>query len=331
MSKLLITGVAGFIGSSLARAFVEAGHDVRGVDNLSTGRIGNILAILPSMEFVAGDVRDGDLLRRLCDGRDVVFHEAALPSVPKSVLDPRGSHQANIDGTLELLIAARDAGVRRVVYAASSSAYGESETLPKHEQMATAPMSPYAVQKLAGEHYMKAFSSVYGIETVSLRYFNVFGPYQAADSPYSGVLAKFITKMLEGHAPTIFGDGGQSRDFTYIDKVDEANTLAAFAPAGKVSGNVYNVACGERVSLLATYRILAEMLRMNQGPVFAPPRTGDIRHSLADISRAQQDLGYNPKVSFIEGLRRTVEWYAAEGGFNSSHAQTSCPSTKLVA
>jgi UDP-glucose 4-epimerase len=330
MSKVLITGVAGFIGSSLARAFVEAGHDVCGIDNLSTGRIGNISAILSSMEFVAGDVRDGDLLRRLCDGRDVVFHEAALPSVPKSVLDPRGSHVANVDGTLEVLIAARDAGVRRVVYAASSSAYGESETLPKHEQMATAPMSPYAVQKLAGEHYMQAFSRVYGIETVSLRYFNVFGPYQAADSPYSGVLAKFITKMLEGHAPTIFGDGGQSRDFTYIDNVVQANALAALAPAEKVSGNVYNVACGERISLLETYRILAEMLRINQGPVFAPPRTGDIRHSLADISRAKQHLGYDPKVSFIEGLRRTVNWYA-EDEFNLHHAPVSHSSAQLVA
>ena len=330
MSKVLITGVAGFIGSSLARAFVEAGHDVCGIDNLSTGRIGNISAILSSMEFVAGDVRDGDLLRRLCDGRDVVFHEAALPSVPKSVIDPRSSHVANVDGTLEVLIAARDAGVRRVVYAASSSAYGESETLPKHEQMATAPMSPYAVQKLAGEHYMQAFSRVYGIETVSLRYFNVFGPYQAADSPYSGVLAKFITKMLEGQAPTIFGDGGQSRDFTYIDNVVQANVLAAFAPAEKISGNVYNVACGERISLLETYRILAEMLRINQGPVFAPPRTGDIRHSLADISRAKQDLGYDPKVSFIEGLRRTVNWYA-EGEFNLHPAPVSHSSEQLVA
>ncbi|HWZ12780.1 MAG TPA: SDR family oxidoreductase [Acidobacteriaceae bacterium] len=330
MSKVLITGVAGFIGSSLARAFVEAGHDVCGIDNLSTGRIGNISAILSSMEFVAGDVRDGDLLRRLCEGRDVVFHEAALPSVPKSVIDPRSSHVANVCGTLEVLIAARDAGVRRVVYAASSSAYGESETLPKHEQMATAPMSPYAVQKLAGEHYMQAFSRVYGIETVSLRYFNVFGPYQAADSPYSGVLAKFITKMLEGQAPTIFGDGGQSRDFTYIDNVVQANVLAAFAPAEKISGNVYNVACGERISLLETYRILAEMLRINQGPVFAPPRTGDIRHSLADISRAKQDLGYDPKVSFIEGLRRTVNWYA-EGEFNLHPAPVSHSSEQLVA
>ena len=191
-------------------------------------------------------------------------------------------------------------------------------------------MSPYAVQKLAGEHYMQAFSRVYGIETVSLRYFNVFGPYQAADSPYSGVLAKFITKMLEGQAPTIFGDGGQSRDFTYIDNVVQANILAAFAPAEKISGNVYNVACGERISLLETYRILAEMLRINQGPVFAPPRTGDIRHSLADISRAKQDLGYDPKVSFIEGLRRTVNWYA-EGEFNLHPAPVSHSSQQLVA
>lgn len=311
MAKILITGVAGFIGSSLARALVGAGHDVRGIDNLSSGRIGNVAALLSSMEFVVGDVRNNAILRPLCEGCDVVFHEAALPSVPKSVIDPRGTHLANVDGTLEVLLAARDAGVRRVVYAASSSAYGESETLPKHEQMMTAPLSPYAVQKLTGEHYMQAFSRVYGLETVSLRYFNVFGPYQGADSPYSGVLAKFITKMLEGQTPLIFGDGSHSRDFTYIDNVVEANILAAFAAGEKVSGRVYNIACGERVSLLETYRILADMIGFDEAPVFAPPRIGDIRHSLADISRAKNDLGYSPKVDFIEGLRRTVDWYAA--------------------
>lgn len=312
MAKIFITGIAGFIGSSLARALVQAGHDVRGVDNLSTGRIENISEILSSVDFVQGDIRDGKLMHKLCEGREVVFHEAALPSVPKSVIDPRASHEANVEGTLEVLLAARDAGVRRVVYAASSSAYGESETLPKHEGMQTAPLSPYAVQKLAGEHYMQAFSRVYDIETVSLRYFNVFGPYQGANSPYSGVLAKFITRMLKGETPTIFGDGSQSRDFTYIGNVVDANILAAFAPAEKVNGAVYNIACGERISLLETYQILGEMLSFPHQPNFGPSRTGDIRHSLADIRRAKQDLGYAPQIDFIEGLRRTVDWYAQD-------------------
>jgi len=330
MAKIFITGIAGFIGSSLARALVQAGHDVRGVDNLSTGRIENISEILSSAEFVQGDIRDGKLMHRLCEGREVVFHEAALPSVPKSVIDPRASHEANVEGTLEVLLAARDAGVRRVVYAASSSAYGESETLPKHEGMQTAPLSPYAVQKLAGEHYMQAFSRVYDIETVSLRYFNVFGPYQGANSPYSGVLAKFITRMLKGETPTIFGDGSQSRDFTYIGNVVDANILAAFAPAEKVNGAVYNIACGERISLLETYQILGEMLSFPHQPNFGPPRTGDIRHSLADIRRAKQDLGYAPQIDFIEGLRRTVDWYAQdECVFEPSQIQDS--SSQMVA
>lgn len=312
MKTVFITGVAGFIGSALAREFVREGCEVRGLDNLSTGRMSNLAEVLPSMEFVEGDLRDTELVAELCRGVDVVFHEGALPSVPKSVLDPLKSHQSNVEGTLSLLLAAKQKGVGRVVYAASSSAYGESETLPKHEAMPTAPISPYAVQKLTGEHYMQSFARVYGMETVCLRYFNVFGPFQAADSPYSGVLAKFITSMLTGTSVTMFGDGSQSRDFTYIDNVVQANRLAASAPAETVSGRVYNVACGKRHSLLETHRILGELLGHTKEPVFGPPRQGDIQHSLADIHRAQQDLGYQPGIDFVEGLRRTVEWYAAE-------------------
>jgi nucleoside-diphosphate-sugar epimerase len=312
MKKILITGAAGFIGSSLVRALVPKGYEVVGLDNLSTGRMSNLAEMLPAMQFVEGDLRDTDLLVELCNGVDVIFHEGALPSVPKSVLDPLKSHQSNVEGTLSLLLAAKQQRVRRVVYAASSSAYGESETLPKHEAMPTAPISPYAVQKLTGEHYMQSFARVYGMETVCLRYFNVFGPFQAADSPYSGVLAKFITNMLVGEPVTIFGDGSQSRDFTYIDNVVAANLLAAFTPAATVSGKVYNVACGRRHSLLETHRILCQLLDVTATPLLGPSRQGDIQHSLADISRAQADLGYEPTVDFIEGLRRTVDWYAGQ-------------------
>jgi len=314
MSTYLVTGAAGFIGSSIARRLCEDGQTVRGIDNLVTGHMENLSGFLDRMDFRQGDIRDAALMRSLCDGVDVIFHEAALPSVPKSVLDPVSSHQANIDGTLSVLMAAREAGVRRVIYAASSSAYGESPTLPKHEDMPTAPISPYAVQKLAGEHYMQSFARVYGMETVCLRYFNVFGPNQAADSPYSGVLAKFITLMLSGVSPVIHGDGNQSRDFTYIDNVVHANLLAAAAPASQVSGKVYNVACGQRVSLLATYDLVADIIGFRKQPLFGSPRTGDIQHSLADISRARQDFGYRPIVTFSEGLRRTVDWYASQMG-----------------
>lgn len=310
--RVLVTGAAGFIGSSISKRLVEDGHTVLGVDNLSTGRLENISSIRKEMHFRTADIRDASLMQNLCGDIEVVFHQAALPSVPKSVLDPLTSHLHNVDGTLNILLAARENGVRRVIYAASSSAYGDSLTLPKHEGMLPAPISPYAVQKLAAEHYMQSFTRVYGIETVSLRYFNVFGPFQAADSPYSGVLAKFITSMLSGQAPAIYGDGSQSRDFTYIDNVVSANLLAATAPADCVSGNVYNIACAERYSLLDTYKILAELAGFRGNPIFAPARNGDILHSLASIDRAKEDLGYAPSVGFVEGLRRTVEWYADE-------------------
>ncbi len=310
MKKILITGAAGFIGSALARALVAQGHEVRGVDNLSAGRTENLRGVLRSMRFVDGDLRDAELLAELCRGVDVIFHQAAVASVPKSVLDPLGSHQSNLEATLSVLMAARREGVARVVYASSSSAYGESPVLPKHESMLPAPISPYAAQKLAGEHYMDSFARVYGMETVSLRYFNVFGPFQSADSPYSGVLARFITDMLAGKRVTIHGDGHQSRDFTYVDNVVHANLLAAAAPAATVSGRVYNVACGERQSLLEVHAMLNRLLDRRAAPIFGPAREGDIQHSLADIGRARQDLGYRPKVDFAEGMRRTVEWYA---------------------
>lgn len=314
MAKILVTGAAGFIGSSLVRELCKQGHEVSGIDNFVTGNPDNLSDTLDQIEFYEGDIRDNMLIHTLCRNVDIVFHEAALPSVPKSVLDPLASHLANIDGTFSLLMAARDMGVRRVVYAASSSAYGESPTLPKHEAMPVNPISPYAVQKLTGELYMQSFARVYDIETVCLRYFNVFGPGQAADSPYSGVLAKFITSMLSGTVPVIYGDGSQSRDFTYIKNVVQANLSAAFAPAAKVSGNVYNVACGKSYSLLDTYYLLADLIGFEGQPEFRAPRSGDIQHSLAAIDRAHQDFGYVPSVGFEEGLTRTIEWYGNKMG-----------------
>ncbi len=318
--KVLITGAAGFIGSAIARRMVADGHAVVGVDNFITGKRENLDSVGGRMEFHDLDIRDRDGLARLCNGVEVIFHEAALPSVPKSVKDPLTSHAHNVEGTLAVLLAARAGGVRRVVYAASSSAYGESPTLPKHEQMIPAPISRYAVQKLTGELYMQSFTRVYGLETVSLRYFNVFGPFQAADSPYSGVLAKFITAALANESPTVYGDGLQSRDFTYIDNVVEANLLAAAAPASVVSGNVYNAACGERHTLLDTFRLISEMTGFRGELQFGPPREGDILHSLADIGRAHRDLGYTPHISFSEGLRRTIAWYAQQLGREVSAA-----------
>jgi UDP-glucose 4-epimerase len=291
---------------------------VSGIDNLSGGTLSNIYDLLPNMNFEHADHCNQAVVTRLCHGVDIVFHQGAIPSVPKSVIDPLGSHHANVNGTLSVLLAARDAGVRRVVYAASSSAYGESPTLPKYEEMPVAPISPYAVQKLVGELYMQSFAKIYSVETVCLRYFNVFGPRQSADSPYSGVLAKFITSMLAGRRPTIFGDGSQSRDFTYIQNVVDANILAAFAPAQRVNGKIYNIACGERHSLSETYEILAEMLDFGVPPAFGEARAADIQHSLADITRATEDLCYRPSIGFIEGLRETVEWYKVQFDLESS-------------
>jgi UDP-glucose 4-epimerase len=240
---------------------------------------------------------------------DYIFHEAAIPSVPKSVLDPLGSNRANIDGTVHLLIAARDAQVKRVVYAASSSAYGDTPTLPKHEAMLPNPNSPYAVAKLAGEYYMTSFYRCYGLETVSLRYFNIFGPRQDPSSPYSGVLAKFITQMLNGEQPTIFGDGAQSRDFTYIQNAVDANLLAIKAPASQAAGQIFNVATGKRADLNEAFQLLKKITGYAGDVKYAPSRSGDVKHSLADLSRTEKHLGYKPAIDFEEGLRRTVDWY----------------------
>jgi len=309
MSLYLITGIGGFIGSSLARALLARGEQVRGVDNFATGKRENISEIGERIDFREADILDLKAMHEACAGVDFVLHQAAIPSVPKSVLDPLGSNAANIDGTVNLLVAARDAKVKRVVYAASSSAYGDTPTLPKHENMRPDPISPYAVAKLAGEHYMVSFYRCYGLETVSLRYFNVFGPRQDPSSPYSGVLAKFITLMLRGGQPAIFGDGEQSRDFTYIDNAVAANLLACRAPAAQAAGKVFNIATGRRVTLNETFKLLRVLTSYSGEPKYGPEREGDIKHSLADISQAEAALGYKPTVDFEEGLRRTVGWY----------------------
>ena len=308
MAKYLVTGSAGFIGRSIAAALLERGDDVRGVDNFATGKRENLIGI-EGMEFVEGDLANLDVCREVCAGVEVVFHEAALPSVPRSVIDPIASNVACVDATVNLLWAAKEAGVRRVVYAASSSAYGDTPTLPKHEAMLPNPISPYAVAKLTGEYYMRSFARVYGLETVALRYFNVFGPYQDPTSQYSGVLAVFCRKMLAGEQPTIYGDGETSRDFTFIENTVEGNLLAALAPAEKVTGKMMNVATGVRITLNEVVEVLREITGYSGPVAYAPERAGDIRHSLADIALAEELLGYRPSVDFREGLERTVEWY----------------------
>lgn len=308
MASYLVTGAAGFIGRSISAALLQRGETVRGIDNLITGNRAN-LAGLEAMEFIEGDLTDPVACARACAGIEIVFHEAALASVPRSVADPVATNAHCINATLNLLVAARDAGVRRVVYAGSSSAYGDTPALPKTESMLPNPISPYAVAKLAGEQYMRVFARVYGLETVVLRYFNVFGPFQDPTSHYSGVLAIFCRKMLAGEQPTIFGDGEQSRDFTYIDNVVLANLLAASAPAEKVSGSMMNAATGSRITLNQTFELLCELTGYRGKPAYADGRAGDIRDSLADIALAGELLGYKPQVDFREGLRRTVEWY----------------------
>jgi UDP-glucose 4-epimerase len=313
LAKFLVTGAAGFIGRSIAAALVARGETVRGIDSFITGKRSN-LAGLEAMEFIEGDLADPAACAEACAEVEVVFHEAALASVPRSVDDPMSTNRNCVDATLNLLVAARAAGVRRVIYAGSSSAYGDAATLPKHEGMLPAPISPYAVAKLAGEHYMTAFTRVYGLETVVLRYFNVFGPYQDPTSHYSGVLAIFCRRMLAAEQPTIYGDGEQSRDFTYIDNVVHANLLAAEGPAEKVSGQMMNLATGSRITLNETFGILRELTGYSGEPAYAAARAGDIRDSLADIRLAEELLGYAPIVDFREGLRRTVEWYRSGGG-----------------
>lgn len=312
MSTYLITGIAGFIGSALARAVLAQGDQVRGIDNLSTGKIGNLAGIRDRIDFREADLLDTAAVNDACRGVDYIFHEAAIPSVPRSVLDPLASNRANVDATVNLLVAAKDAKVKRVVYAASSSAYGDTPTLPKQEDMKPNPISPYAVAKLAGEHYMVSFYRCYGLETVCLRYFNIFGPRQDPTSQYSGVLAKFSMQMLKGEQPTIFGDGAQSRDFTYIDNAVHANLLAAKASASEVAGRVFNVATGRRVDLNETFQALKTITGYKGEVKYGPERSGDVKHSLADLTRAEKHLGYKTQVDFEEGLRRTVDWYTKQ-------------------
>jgi nucleoside-diphosphate-sugar epimerase len=306
MADYLVTGGAGFIGSHLAEELVRRGERVRVVDNLATGKRQN-LAHVPEVEFLHGDLADLDVARRAVDGVEYVLHQAAIPSVPRSVTDPITSNRANIDASLNLLVAARDAGVRRLVYAGSSSAYGNTPTLPKVETMPTAPLSPYALQKLVAEQYCQMFTRLYGLETVTIRYFNVFGPRQDPSSPYSGVISLFIGAMCEGRQPTIYGNGEQTRDFTFVANVVDGVLRACHAPAA--SGEVINVATGGRISLNQLFRAVRDLLGAEVEPVYAEPRAGDVRDSQADISKAQRMLGYEPIVSFEQGLEKTVEWY----------------------
>ncbi|MDQ3010096.1 MAG: SDR family oxidoreductase, partial [Acidobacteriota bacterium] len=303
----LVTGGAGFIGSHIAEALVKRGDRVRVLDNLSTGKRENLAHIAGEIEFIEGDIRDYDTTRRAMTEVNIAFHEAAIPSVPRSVKDPQLNHENNVNGTFNVLMAARDAEVKRVVFAASSSAYGETEVLPKQEGMLPIPLSPYAVAKLVGEFYCQVFTRVYGLETVCLRYFNVFGPRQDPSSPYSGVISKFITTLLNGQAPVIYGDGEQSRDFTYIDNVVAANLSAAQSPVA--SGQVMNLGLCERTTLNQLLSELQRIIGASLPAHYEDARAGDIRHSLADITRAEQLLGYRPTVGLAEGLRLTVEWY----------------------
>ena len=303
----LITGGAGFIGHHLARELLSLGHAVRVIDNLSTGKLENLAPVLEQITFLEADITDPDAVAQAMEGVDYVLHQAALPSVPRSVVDPVASDLNNTHGTLRVLVGARDAGVKRVVQACSSSAYGKTPTLPKVETMVRAPLSPYAVSKAAGEMYGCAFYATYGLEYVGLRYFNVFGARQDPMSQYAAVIPKFITAYIKGEAPTVHGDGKQSRDFCYIDNVIQANLKACKAP--DAPGNIFNLACGERVDLLQVLGMLTEIFGREVEPLFHPDRAGDVKHSLADITKAKELLGYEPEVFFKEGLRRTVAWY----------------------
>jgi UDP-glucose 4-epimerase len=303
----LVTGGGGFIGSNLVRALLAQGRRVRVLDNFATGFRENLDEVKNKIDLLEGDIRDPDTCRKACDGVDIVFHQAAIPSVPRSMEDPQLSFDVNVVGTHHMLMAARDAGVRRFVFAASSSAYGASEDLPKRETMAVLPLSPYAAAKVAGELLAATFYRAFGLPTVSLRYFNVFGPYQDPSNQYAGVIAAFALRMLGGERPIIYGDGTQSRDFTFIENVVRANLLAAEAP--KVQGEVVNIGCGEAIDLNHIVAAFNEVLGTSLEPIYETPRPGDVKHSLADITAAKTLLGYEPPVRFSEGLRRTIEWY----------------------
>jgi UDP-N-acetylglucosamine 4-epimerase len=304
----MVTGGAGFIGSALVHELVRRGEQVRVVDNFATGFARNLTEVADQIDLRRLDISSFDAVREAVDGVDYILHEAALNSVPRSIDNPIASNEANVTGTLNLLVAARDAGVKRVIYASSSSAYGDTPTLPKVETMPSNPISPYSISKYVGEMYAGVFHRVYGLETVALRYFNVFGPRQNPHSPYSAVLSLFITAFLNGQRPTIYGDGEQSRDFTYVDNVVEANLLACHAPAA--AGRWMNVACHARYSLNSIIAALNKMTGQNIEPLYQPARAGDVKHSLADITLAGELLGYKPVVSFNEGLARTYQWYA---------------------
>jgi nucleoside-diphosphate-sugar epimerase len=312
MGLYLVTGGAGFIGSSIARALIARGDGVRVIDNFSTGKRENLADIADRVELLEGDIRDDKLLARATSGVEVVFHEAAIASVPQSMAEPLENQSVNATGTMRVLEAARHAGVRRVVYAASSAAYGDEPTLPKVETMPPAPISPYGATKLAGEVAMQVYARAYGLETVCLRYFNVFGPRQDPKSEYAAVIPKFITAALAGNQPRIFGDGKQSRDFCHIDNVVEANFAAAGADAGRASGRVFNVGCGESIDLNRVVALIGDILGKKLEAVHEPERAGDIKHSWGDVSAARAGLGFRASVSFTEGLRRTIEWYKSK-------------------
>jgi nucleoside-diphosphate-sugar epimerase len=306
MAKYLVTGGAGFIGSHLSEELVRRGHSVRVADSLITGKRSN-LDHVPGVEFLEGDLADEPFAKRAVDGVQYVLHQAAIPSVPRSVKDPITSNRANVDATLNVLVAARDAGVKRLVFAGSSSAYGNTPTLPKREDMPSNPLSPYALQKVVGEQYLQMFTRLYGLETVSIRYFNVFGPRQDPTSPYSGVISVFATALIENRSPKIYGDGEQTRDFTYVANVVDGVLKACEAPGA--SGEVINVATGGRISLNQLFETVKRLVSATASPEYTETRAGDVKDSQADISKARRLLGYQPTVSFEEGLRRTVEWY----------------------
>jgi nucleoside-diphosphate-sugar epimerase len=306
--QALVTGGAGFIGSNLVRSLVASGDRVKVLDDLSTGSEENLRDCDGLVDLVVGDVRDPEVLSRVIKGAEVVYQLAALPSVSRSVARPRDVNRVNVEGTLNVLIAARDAGVRRVVYASSSSVYGDTPTLPKHEDMAVMPLSPYAASKLAGEAYCRSFSSVYRLETVSLRFFNVFGPWQDPESEYAAVIPRFVTRMLKGQCPKVFGDGRQSRDFTFVANAIQACVLAAAAGPEAV-GEAMNVACGDRITVIQLVDAINDALGTSLPPTLGPPRPGDVRHSLASITRAERLIGYRPLVTVRDGLAQTVSWF----------------------
>jgi len=302
-----VTGGAGFIGSNLCKRLVADGCFVRVLDNLLTGKRSNLASVMDQIEFIEADMGEPEVARAAMQGIDVVLHEGALPSVPRSVDDPVSSHRHCVDATFALLVAARDARVKRFVYAASSSAYGDTPTLPKVETIRPDPLSPYAVGKLVGEHYCSVFAKVYGLETIALRYFNVFGPQQDPASQYAAAIPAFVTSILRDQPPTIYGDGEQSRDFTYIDNVVHANLLAA--RAARTAGQVVNVACGEAVTVNAIIAMINRLLGKNVKPNYVPARVGDVKHSLADIAAARKLIGFEPVVPFRQGLEKSIDWY----------------------